>query len=61
MLDAPTLWELIEARAEATPDALFAVDDREQTMSFGGYHEAVLRFMASTNKRRGLGGPPCGG
>ena len=58
MLDAPTLWELIEARAEATPDALFAVDDREQTMSFGGYHEAVLRCAAGLAARGVREGTP---
>lgn len=46
MLDAPTLWELIEARARATPDALFAVDDAETTLRFAAYRDAANRCAA---------------
>lgn len=46
MLDAPTLWELIEARAAATPEALFAIDDREERMTFAAYRAAALRCAA---------------
>ena len=46
MLDAATFWALVEARANATPDALFAVDDREERMSFSGFRDAALRCAA---------------
>jgi len=46
MLDAPTLWELIEARAAATPDALLAVDDGDVTITFGAYKAAAARCAA---------------
>ncbi len=37
------LWALVEQRATATPDALFAVDERDRTLSFAGYRDAALR------------------
>ena len=40
MIAARTLWELIERRAQATPDALFALDEAERRLSFGSYHDA---------------------
>jgi cyclohexanecarboxylate-CoA ligase len=46
MLDAPTLWELIEARAAATPDGLLAVDEADATMTFGEYKTAAERCAA---------------
>ena len=46
MLDAPTLWGLIEARAAATPDALLAVDEVDESLSFGEYKSRVLRCAA---------------
>jgi len=35
MLSGSSLWELIEARAEATPDALMLVDEDMRTLTFG--------------------------
>jgi cyclohexanecarboxylate-CoA ligase len=46
MLDEPTLWGLIEARAADTPDALFAVDEDGWEMSFVEYRDAALRCAA---------------
>jgi acyl-CoA synthetase (AMP-forming)/AMP-acid ligase II len=40
------LWPLLEARAAATPDALFALDERGRTLSFAQYREAALRYAA---------------
>ncbi len=40
------LWPLLEARAAATPDALFALDERERTLSFAQYRDAALRCAA---------------
>jgi acyl-CoA synthetase (AMP-forming)/AMP-acid ligase II len=41
MLEAPTLWGLIEARAAATPDALMAVDEIGREMTFADYRDRV--------------------
>lgn len=46
MLDMPTLWELIEARALETPDALFAVDEDDREVSFASYRDAAERCAA---------------
>jgi len=43
---APTLWGLIEARAEATPDAVLAHEDTGQELTFAGYRDACLRAAA---------------
>jgi acyl-CoA synthetase (AMP-forming)/AMP-acid ligase II len=40
------LWELIERRAEASPDALFALDEAAQQLTFAGYRDASLRAAA---------------
>ena len=36
------LWGLIEARAEATPDGLLAVDELDRTLTFGEYRDRCL-------------------
>ena len=46
MIEAEGLWPLVEARAEATPDALFAVDEQDRTLSFADYRDATLRCAA---------------
>ncbi len=46
MLEAASLWELVERRAAATPEALFALDDAGRELSFAGYREAALRCAA---------------
>lgn len=58
MLDASTLWELIEARAAATPDALLAVDDAGCAMSFGEYRAAAERCAAGLMNRGIAEGTP---
>ncbi len=40
------LWPLIDARAEATPDALFAIDEALRTLTFVEYRDAALRCAA---------------
>ncbi len=40
------LWPLLEARAAATPDALFALDGRGRTLTFSQYRDATLRCAA---------------
>jgi acyl-CoA synthetase (AMP-forming)/AMP-acid ligase II len=51
MIDAPTLWRLVEARAAATPEALFAIDERDQRLSFEGLREAAERVAAGLHAR----------
>ncbi len=43
---APTLWGLIEARAQATPDAVLAHEDTGRELTFAGYRDACLRAAA---------------
>ncbi len=44
--DARSLWELIERRVDATPDALLAVDEDKRTMTFREYRDAAERAAA---------------
>ncbi len=46
MLEAASLWELVERRAAATPDGLFARDDAGTELSFAGYRDAARRCAA---------------
>ena len=41
-----SLWEVIERRADATPDAVLAHEDTGQELTFGQYREACLRAAA---------------
>jgi acyl-CoA synthetase (AMP-forming)/AMP-acid ligase II len=49
-----TVWELVEQRAAATPDALFGVDEQERTLTFAAYRDAALRAAAGL-QARGIG------
>jgi cyclohexanecarboxylate-CoA ligase len=40
------LWPLVERRASLTPDALFAVDERDRTLTFAQYRDAALHAAA---------------
>ncbi len=55
MLEAPTLWGLIEARAAATPDALMAVDEIGREMSFADYRDRVAVAAAGLAADHGIG------
>jgi len=46
LLENSHLWSLVEARAAATPDALFAVDEQERRLTFAEYRDACLRAAA---------------
>lgn len=46
MLQAATLWELIERRADATPDALMVVDEDMRTLTFAEYWAEAERAAA---------------
>jgi acyl-CoA synthetase (AMP-forming)/AMP-acid ligase II len=43
---APTLWELVERRVEATPDTVLAHEDTGRELTFAQYREACLRAAA---------------
>ena len=45
-LTAPNLWALVEARAEATPDAEMLVDETGARMTFAEYELAAERMAA---------------
>ena len=46
MVTGRTLWELVDARVDATPDALMAVDEDMRTMTFVEYATEVERAAA---------------
>jgi acyl-CoA synthetase (AMP-forming)/AMP-acid ligase II len=52
---APTLWGLIEGRAEATPDAVLAHEDTGHELTFAGYRDACLRAAAGLAAEYGVG------
>ena len=47
MIEARTLWELVDRRAGETPDGLLGVDEAERTMSFGEFRDAALEVAAA--------------
>ncbi|HEV3281229.1 MAG TPA: AMP-binding protein [Acidimicrobiales bacterium] len=54
-VSAPTLWGLIERRAEATPGGLLAHDDAGRRLTFAQFHEASLRAAAGLHADHGVG------
>ena len=54
MLVAPTLWSLVEKRAEATPDALVMIDETDREVTFAGLRDQAERIAAGLHAR-GLG------
>jgi cyclohexanecarboxylate-CoA ligase len=54
MLACATLWELIEKRAEESPDARMAVDESGRTMTFRQYRDRTERVAAALGQR-GIG------
>ncbi len=53
-IGAPTLWTLIERRAEKSPQAVLARDDTGDELTFGGYREACLETAAGLASRHGV-------
>jgi cyclohexanecarboxylate-CoA ligase len=45
------LWDLIEWRAQQTPDGLLAVSEDGSELSFGGYLDACLKTAAALHER----------
>ena len=46
MLEAQSIWQLVEARSESTPDARMAVDERGREISFRAFRKRALRVAA---------------
>jgi acyl-CoA synthetase (AMP-forming)/AMP-acid ligase II len=58
LLHAPTLWGLLERRAAATPDALFAIDEAERRRTFADlFREAERAAGALAVRGVGAGTP----
>jgi len=51
MLEGATLWELIENRVAATPDAQMAVDESGRSMTFREYRDQTERVAAALHER----------
>jgi acyl-CoA synthetase (AMP-forming)/AMP-acid ligase II len=54
MLEATTLWDLVERRAAETPDARMAVDESGREMTFAEYRDRSERVAAALAER-GIG------
>lgn len=54
MIEGQTMWDLVEGRAESTPDARMAVDETGRELKFGEYRDRSLR-VASALKQMGVG------
>jgi len=46
MLDGRTLWELLERRVDATPDAVMAIDETDRALTFSEYKAEAERAAA---------------
>ena len=51
MIDERSLWRLVAARADRTPDVLLAVDERGERLTFGQYRERVEVAAAGLHER----------
>ena len=54
MIDAGNLWELLDKRVAATPDAVMAVDENGNSLTFAEYRAAAERAAAGL-ARHGIG------
>jgi cyclohexanecarboxylate-CoA ligase len=54
MIDGRTLWELLDNRVAATPDAVMAIDENGTSMTFAEYRSAAERAAAGL-ARHGIG------
>ncbi len=53
-VSAPSLWELVEGRAAATPDAVLADEDTGAVLTFADYRDACLRAAAGLFVEHGV-------
>jgi acyl-CoA synthetase (AMP-forming)/AMP-acid ligase II len=49
--DARTLWELVQRRADATPDAPMLRDEQAREITYGGFRDAAERAAAGLHAR----------
>ncbi|HEY2813654.1 MAG TPA: AMP-binding protein [Acidimicrobiales bacterium] len=54
MIDGRTLWELLDKRVDASPDAVMAIDESDRTMTFAEYRAEAERTAAGL-ARLGIG------
>jgi acyl-CoA synthetase (AMP-forming)/AMP-acid ligase II len=54
MLEGQTLWDLVDRRAQASPDARMAVDESGRTLTFSEYRDRCERVAAAL-AARGVG------
>ncbi len=54
MIEGRNLWELVEARVDATPDSEMTVDATGRAMTFGQYHAAAERAAAGLATDHGI-------
>ena len=52
---APSFWELVERRAETSPEAVLAQEDTGAELTFAGYRDACLRAAAGLHAQHGVG------
>ena len=52
---APTMWELIERRASATPDAILSVDENGRSITFGAYRDQCVSVAGGLHSRYRVG------
>ena len=55
MLEARNLWQLIEARVAATPDAVFLTDESGRDVTFAGYKDLVEITAAGLAAQHAIG------
>ncbi|HWW43502.1 MAG TPA: AMP-binding protein, partial [Acidimicrobiia bacterium] len=58
MTDDLGLWELVEARADATPDAVLGVDESGRTLDAAGFRDAAERAAAGLHALGVAAGTP---
>jgi acyl-CoA synthetase (AMP-forming)/AMP-acid ligase II len=58
MLDGHDLWDLVERRADATPDALLATDEHAATLRFGELRDRALSLARALVERGVSRGTP---
>ena len=51
MIEAATLWQLVELRAKETPDGLFAIDEADRSLSFECLRSQGERVAAGLHAR----------
>lgn len=54
LLEAPTVWELVRLRAEASPNVPMLMDEADRVVSFGGFAQRAERVAAGLHAR-GIG------